>query len=247
MKIDVVTTIPLTGYELFAKQNYMKFLQHWPSSVQLHVFSEDKIPQDFENIKYYDLYEISPECKKFVTENKKRKWKPKYRQKLYKGLFIKFCYKVYSICIAQKIIDSDILIWLDSDIVTIKDIPLDIINKQIEDNTVLCYFNRDKSLWETKQDQRVSSETGLIIFNMNNLVTKEFFKRYQKIYDSGKLFEYDEVHDAFVFDELVKQMENEGKGNFVKLTNGKHTWPLPQTEFGQYLLHRMGKKKWKIG
>lgn len=245
MKIDVVTTIPLSGYKLFAKQNYEKFLEHWPASVQLHVFSEDEIPQDLNEIKYYDLYKVSPNCKKFVNNNKERKWKPPYTQKLYKFSFIKFCYKVYAICVASKLIDTDVLVWLDSDIITIKDLPLDLITESINDKTLLCYLNRDKSDRNVSKEYRLSSETGLILFNMKNPNTKEFFERYQKIYDSEKLFELEEVHDAFVFDRLIEKMESEGKGEFVKLTNGTHLWPLQKTDFGSYLVHKMGKKKWK--
>ena len=246
MKIDIVTSIPLQGYKLFAEKNYKKFLQHWPKDVKLHLFSEDKLSIKETGINYYDLYKLSPECKNFVINNKNRKWEPPYRQKLYKQLFIKFCFKVYAICLASRIIDTDILVWLDSDINTVADLPADLITKNINAGTVLCYLNRDRSLRNTNKSKSVSAETGLILFNMRNPTTKDFFSRYQELYDSNKIFDMDEVHDAFVFDRLIEQMESEGKGEFKKLTNGTHDFPLPKTEFGKYLVHDMGNKKWKL-
>lgn len=242
MKIAVVTSTSLAGYQAYAKNNYQKFLDKWAPSIELHVFSEDNLPQELP-IYYHNLYQESPSCKNFVDRNNNKSYTPPYKQKKYKYQFIKFCFKVYAICTASKKLDADILIWLDSDVETNISITDTFIKHYIDSASILSYLNRELNEKNINPRVRLSTETGLIIFNMRHPVIFEFFKRYQNYYDSDNIFLLDETHDAFVFDHLIEEMMTEGKGIFKKLSNGITERPLEDVFKGAFT-HRMGQKKW---
>jgi hypothetical protein len=244
MKITVVTSTSAEGYKVYAAENYKLFKQFWDNRIELHVYSEDQLEPKIDGIYYHNLYEEIPECKHFVNKNKDLNWIPPYKQKPYKFNFIKFCFKVYAICIASRTLDTDILIWLDSDIKTSKSIDQNLLLSYIRNDDAVSYLNRELNEKNSNPKVKLSSETGLLFFNMRNKITSEFFKRYQEIYDSGDIFKLDEVHDAFVLDSLILNMEREGKTGFRKLSNGITERPLEDI-FSPALTHHMGSKKWK--
>lgn len=244
MKIAVITSTSAAGYAAYAFNNYKLFKNFWNSEIDLHVYSEDILEPKIEGIFYHDLYKISPECKQFVNKNKELKWVPPYKQKPYKFNFIKFCFKVYAICAASRIIKADILIWLDSDIKTNQPIDKNMLQSYICSDDILSYLNRELNEKNINPKVKLSSETGILFFNMHHPNITEFFNRYQELYDSGELFNLDEVHDAFVLDSLIAVMEKENKGIFKKLSNGITERPLEDI-FSPALIHNMGSKKWK--
>jgi len=243
-KLNVVTSISSSGYNSYAKENYQKFLNKWSNNIKLHIYSENTLNFDNDRLVFHALYHECPECLEFVSRNKDRKYSPPYKQKKYKKDFIKFCYKVYTICTAVKDIDSDIIIWMDSDIETINEINEKYFSTFVNNDTLLAYLNREKHPKNISLQHRLSTETGLFIINKKHIYTKEFFQRYKDYYDTDKIFFLDETHDAFVFDTVISEMEKETKGNFCKLSNGVTDRPL-EFVFKKKFKHRMGYKKWQ--
>lgn len=241
MKIEVISSINLEGYNKFAKQNYSKFVEFWPNDIHLYVYSEDDITDIISNITFKNLYKFQPSCKTFVNTNKNKKWKPPYSQKLYKQLHIKFCYKVYALCYHALNSDADFVIWLDADIETKK--KFDIRNFDFFRNDVFCcYLGRENCTRNISPTNSVSTETGLIIFNNKHKISKQFFQQYQNLYDTNEIFNLDEIHDGYVFDIVKKKFSKKHFASFIK--DSDQDFPLENFVLKDYLHHRLGKKKW---
>lgn len=235
MNIEVVTCINQKGYNLFARDNFKSFNENWPKNITLTVYSEDDI--DYPHI---DLYNEIPLCFNYIQRNKNKRWKPPYSQKQYKQDHLKFCYKVYTVCHRAFKSDADYLIWLDSDITTIRPITINLLQKYCND--YFCsYLNRESWEGNNNLSKMISTETGFIIFNLKHRIKNEFFKRYQEIYDTDEIFKFNEIHDGYIFDQVVNEFN---PLYFKRLTNGTFREPLSHIELGKYLSHTMGRKKW---
>jgi len=247
MKFAVCTTIHEEGYNKYAKKNFELFVKHWPNNIKLYAFMEgeyDTIP----GVQYYDLYKQSPDLKKFLEVNKGRKWWPKDREmKIYKRDWIKFCYKSFTMYEASKLIDTDYLIWLDADIITKKDLPINILDALVDPTKFCTYLNRESNRRNKKGHSRkwLSSETGFIIFNLKHHYSKEFFETFIDYYRNGTMFDLHEVHDAYILDTALEKLVQQKKIINIKMTDGIKDFPLNETVLDEYLFHQMGRKKWK--
>mgnify|MGYP002152479848 CR=1 FL=1 len=178
---------------------------------------------------------------KFIKKNKNKKFNSSTDLKAYKTDFLKFCYKVYTLCYAVKVSDADFVIWLDSDIrVRMKKINSKVFHKGYNEK-LLSYLNRENCK-KTEVYNKLSSETGIIIVNNQHELKNQFFDFYQNIYDSGYIFNLAEVHDAYVFDYCISHFENKRLDIFQKLSNGTLENPIKRV-FPKAFNHDMGSKK----
>ena len=147
---------------------------------------------------------------------------------------------------ANKIVDCDFLIWLDADIKTTQLFQIEELKKYINDSKFCSYLNREKHPKNNLGMRHLlSTESGFIIFNKNHPHCNDFFNRFISYYTEDKIFNLYEVTDNFLLDTVMKQMEQEGKIENIKMSDGKSEQPLKHTSLGKFFFHRMGAKKWK--
>ena len=243
MNIEVVSTIHNDGYKKYAYKNYTNFVNYWPSDIKLTVYSEDILDDKLNGVIYKDLFKEIPECQLFVDRNKDIKWKPPYRQKRYKQDFIKFCYKVFVTCHHALNSNADFLIWLDGDINTKANFNVE-KNLHYFDPNYFCWFlGRDYCERNKNKSDSVSTETGIIIFNLNHPISKDFFEDYKNIYETDKLFGLNEVHDGYVFDIVRKKYKQKYFKAFYQSQDAD--FPLRKIDLGKILEHQIGSKKWQ--
>jgi len=256
-KYVVVTTFNAKGYEQYAQKFLKTFSEHWPSSVELWVYTENcNIGEKFHNLKLLDLHLVSPEIVKF-----KNQWKdvPKAngdvstdpvrsrRRDAGKGFkwdAVRFSHKVYSIFHCASNSQADILIWMDADMICHSPINIEQINRLIPEDKDLCYLGREGKY----------PECGLYSLNLKRNSVQMFLKEFQRMYDQAEsgIFELEEWHDSFVFEEVRKKFPNLNSLSWSARLNDIRPHrtssqgeghPLINTDWGGYLDHLKGSRK----
>lgn len=247
-KFSVVTTFNADGYDQYGRRMIETFLQTWPADVVLRVYAEDCcVTQTAPNLHVFDLSQASPELVAF-----KNKWHnvPKangdvsgdpirsLRKDAGKGFkwdAVRFSHKVYAIFHAAKNCNSNVLIWMDADMVCHSPITTEKLNHLIPENSDLCYLGRKGKF----------SECGLYSMNLQSSMIKTFLQEFQRMYDNAEhgIFHLDEWHDSFVFDAVRTRMPFLQQ---VDWSNGIITGeghPLINSQWGAYLDHLKGDRK----
>lgn len=246
-KYAVVTTFHTKGYNQYAQKFLKTFIDKWPSEVTLYAYAENcEVFETATNLIVRDLHQSSPELVKF-----KETWKnvPKangdvrndpvrsLRRDAGKGFkwdAVRFSHKVYSIFHCAKNCDADVLIWMDADSICHSPISIGELNNLIPHRYDLCFLGREGKF----------SECGLYTMNLRTENVQKFLETFQSVYDNAEtgIFQYDEWHDSFVFDE-VRKLCSLNELNWTKGLIKGEGHPLINSPWGAYLDHLKGKRK----
>ena len=111
-----------------------------------------------------------------------------------------------------------------------------LIDKMIRESD-LGFLGREKKF----------TECGLYSMNLRDKITQEFLVEFQKAYDSGRLFTFQEWNDCWVFDEVRKEIRNKNPqwrlNDWCKGLIKGEGHPLINSEWGAYLDHLKGRRK----
>ena len=252
MKIAICSTTSKTRYDEYARKNYELIKENWPSDVELHVYTEDKLTPTVNGVTYHKFFKYAPKWREFLERHKDTKYVSPIRHgksgiKPYKEDLLKWGWKVFAQWAAAKNIDCDILIYLDSDVITFNKLPIDKILKYYNQDKFVAYTNREKNRRniDMRKSKWLSTETGIMIYNMRHPYAQEFFDRYVDFYNSDRILTENECTDNYLLDVLIAEMEKEGKIANIKMCDGTPNDPLTEIDLGQYLRHTMGKIKGK--
>ena len=136
---------------------------------------------------------------------------------------------------AQSLKDYTSILWLDSDIVFLKDIDQTWINKHLHTNDIMSYMGRPNYY----------SEMGIIYFNLEHEHTIEYINEVWEYYTSDEVYNLQEQHDSYVWDyvRIKREFENNWKfrnlGVDYKVPGGHIAIHL----YGDYMDHCKGKRK----
>jgi len=244
-KFSVVTTFNKTAYNLYAKKMVKAFDDFWDLNIFLNVYLEDlEMPTD-DFKKRINFFSFNNEVDGWYKFKEKFFLKEANKpdsgvNSFYKYSAIKFAHKVYAIKKQLEKNSSDYLIWLDSDVVTIKDIKINFLNSLINDQNYLSYLGRDHINFH--------SECGFLIFNVKHNLHNQFWVNMSEMYDQGFLFNEKEWHDSYVFDVVRLKLEKNGLKNFNISNLGLKKTNDPLNVFdnsilGEFMVHFKGNKK----
>jgi hypothetical protein len=250
-KFSVVSTFNQSGYDKYASRMIDTFLQNWPEDVHLYVYAEDcKVRQKHERLHVYDFHKTVPELVAF-----KQRWgdDPKARGMVPQGPTnnkgkapgigfrwdaIRFCHKIYAVCHHAKQHLSDVMFWMDADMVCHSPVTTDFIESQIPKPYGIAFIGRRKKF----------TECGLYALDLTDKSTNRFVQQFQGAYDDGSIFQMKEWNDCWVFDRIREQVQIQNPKwqqlnwtkNFVLQGEGH---PLINTAWGAYLDHLKGRRK----
>jgi len=220
MNIKVITTYNNKLYDQYAYRFFDTY--NWP----------------FEVVKYNEdenLFNLVPECKKFVERNKKRP----VRSWHFDG--VRFCYKVYAYTHAMLNENVDGLICMDADSVFHKPIDMEFIKEYLhKPDTMMAYLGRP----------HVHSECGFLYFNLQHPETKNYASTMKRMYDEDLIYTLKECHDSYIWDYVRKKFEKEyGVKNINLSTTAKgydlHIQAL--SILGKYYDHLKGQVRKRKG
>lgn len=135
---------------------------------------------------------------------------------------------------AGRLSDGDVLVWLDADVVALRDIPADFFERLLGDEPG-AYLGRPKH-----------SEIGYWSVRLDDM-TRELCDTFADFYQCDALFQLGEWHSAFVWDESrISAEENHGRKlkSLPPAGMSGHVWM--NTPLVEYLDHLKGDRK-KLG
>ena len=256
-KFSIVTTFNDSGYELYGKNMLESFAKHWDKDVDLYAYYEGTEPSAIApNIKMVDLNSACPDLAAFkkkygddpvangrvgvsqygIQRPATCRWAHKEKTSfLYDA--VRFSHKVYAIIHAARNVDTDVLLWVDADILTYRDVPLQFISDYTPEYVYTCYLKR----------HNYYPECGFVSYNTKHAGHKKFIDEWEYLYNSGELFEMTEWHDSYVYGEILRELEDEGvvtshsySGDWER---SKH--PFGNCPLGDYMDHLKGNRKFK--
>ena len=149
-KYTVVTSFPVSNWEIYGQSFMESFIKHWPEEIKLLVYCDGyPLPDDIPtapNVEYFDLLE-SDALLEFKERNKQFNGfsKPNSPYNFYEDA-VKFSHKVYAQDLAMgKLMEDEFkgwLIWLDADSVTYEDITTDLLDSMFDNEYDISYLGR---------------------------------------------------------------------------------------------------------
>ena len=244
-KFSVVTTFNNIAYDSHAKKMVNSFDSFWDLNIFLNIYLEDlEIPRD-NFTQRINFFSFNNEVKEWYKFKEKFFFKEANKadngvNSFYKYSAIKFAHKVYAIKKQLEKNSSDYLIWLDSDVITIKDININFLHSLINDQNYLSYLGREHINFH--------SECGFLIFNVKHNLHNQFWVNMSEMYEQGLLFNEKEWHDSYIFDVVRLKLEKNGLKNFniSNLVLKKTNDPLnvfDNSVLGEFMIHFKGNRK----
>lgn len=245
MSVTVCTGFSPIGRVEYGERFLRTFSQFWPADVGLKVFvehSDAKLEASMRDGTFVSLWSC-PGVEDFIKRHINRpeavgrqpgpKWKSGDVRRGYSFRFdaVKFCRQLFiPETAAAGLADGDILVWLDADVVTYRQIPNGFVEGMLGDADC-CYLGRG----------RKHSEIGFWAVRLNPL-TRGFLGLLAATYRSDIVFSLGEWHSAFVWDACRTASADKGV-RFLDLTPGgqDHVWM--QSPLVHYTDHVKGDRK----
>ena len=244
-KITICTSLNEKMLNDYGYKTLTSFKKNIPLDIDIDLYFENSIPNKFDsrfNIK--ELFKLNLKAKEFVLKHKANPRVSSFNVKAFKKNYIKFCYKVFTICTAARNTSSEFLIWLDLDIFIKKKIDQSIINYLCDEDYFIAYLNRELTLYKDDPFYRDYSETGIITFNLKNTIADQFFLMFENVYLMEVLFLNEAWDDACVFDNVRTYFENKMNVRNKRMSDGITRYPINDHELlDKYFIHPLGAKK----
>ena len=244
-KYTVVTSFPVSNWEIYGQSFMESFIKHWPEEIKLLVYCDGyPLPDDIPtapNVEYFDLLE-SDALLEFKERNKQFNGfsKPNSPYNFYEDA-VKFSHKVYAQDLAMgKCIEENFkgwLIWLDADSVTYEDITTDLLDSMFDNEYDIAYLGRQNAY---------ASCSSLIGYNLNSEVTPVFMSDFVNYYNSDEVLSLRCFADNFVFDRLRTLHEVHGMKSldYTPECTGLEAFDL--CPLGNHIVHLKGKIKYGV-
>ena len=231
----VVTSQHKPYYDKIGKDCILSFLKHWPSEVKIELWAEGFTPDIQDNrLIVKDFTKTQPRLNLFLELIK-----PHVPNTAPKNIFAKFrpfWLKGHVILTALEEFDSDVFIWLDSDVTTHKDISLDFLNNLLPKDTL----SLDIPAGGKVKDKE--AETGFFMLNMKHPLKDIVIDYYKESHTTLKILEASRRLETGVWWDAVHLAENQGAKIKHLETAVDSIIPFMSTELSEYLRHWVTKK-----
>ena len=237
--ITVVTTFSDAGWEQYGKRFVETFTQHWPQDIKLKIYC-DSVQPGYPEVEWIKLNAACPDLVTFKERHKYNEHahgvRPDGKKKSYLWDAVKFAHKSY--CVSHEALNSttDLIIWLDADVVTHSPVPFEFIESLLPQNHYCAYLGREK----------IYPECGFVVYDTTSKYNNIFMQDWQDLYNTDSLFEEVEYHDSYLFWQLVKKHSANGM-HTTNLSKGHPHRPgvhvFINLPLGEYMDHLKGKRK----
>lgn len=240
--ISVVSSCSASGWKEYGERFVDTFLRHWPVEVKLHVVSEDSVDLP-DGVSFHALWD-SKSARDFERRHRKQQrshgkvrepnaagWTPKKVADGYNFRYdaYRFAKKVFAIEQVARSLPGGKLFWIDADVVTFANVPVEALNRLLPDTCAISCLDRTP----------YHSECGFVGYNLDHTATRKFITAFADIYASDKVFSLREWHDSWVFDWLRKDMNIPA----YHIPHKSRSQPFINSELSQWLDHLKGSRK----
>ena len=234
-----------SGYGQYGKRMIETFDKHWPTNIKLKVYYE-WLPNDYKNndrIEWIDLNQACPKLSEFKQRHKSNPHAHGLKpgdsldaKRSYLWDAVKFAHKSYCVSHAALNATSDLIVWLDADVVTHSAVPEGFIESLLPSDNYCAYLGRKK----------IYPECGFVIYDTRSPYNQSFMQDWQDMYRTDSLFEEVEYHDSYLFWVLQKRYTERGMKSF-NISEGHPHRPgvhvFINSPLGRYMDHLKGKRK----
>jgi len=148
---------------------------------------------------------------------------------------VKWSHKVFAVEAAANCTDAEFVIYIDSDIVTFADVPIDFLESLVPDDADVAYLPR----------QNMYSECSFVIYRQRNSMVRGFIFEHAEMYRKDILFQLQGWTDCHAFDFLVRKYSRAGLLKFHNINEGvpMSSHPFINGPLGRYMDHMKGARK----
>jgi hypothetical protein len=242
--VTVCTGWHPAGYAQYGKRFLETFYRHWPATIPLVLYTEEMVgAANFSHERTVSerrlrlcsgVMEFLERHKDSAGANGRDKSVMRKSSEIAKGYTyrfdaVKFCKQLFiPEHAAASLPDGEILVWLDADVVTFKDVPESFI-PELMDGADLCFLGRGHA----------HSEIGFWAVRLNDK-TRAFLHCLAETYRSDRVFKLDEWHSAFVFDTCRRALRGLKELDLSPAGSG-HVWF--KSPLCKYTDHLKGDRK----
>ena len=243
--VSVITTFPPSKWDEYAKRMVEGFVWGWPENIDLTVYYEDSIPEDApksDRVKWIDIHQACPELVAFKEKHKNNPYANGHKigtDTNKKGSFlfeaVRFAHKSYCVSHATLNSSTDLIVWLDADVVTHSPVPYEFIESLHKQDHYTSFLGR----------QQIYPECGFVIYNTKHPINETFMHDWQELYNKDTLFNLEEYHDSYLFWHLIKKHNLQDKS--FNISEGHPHRPgihvFINSPLGKYMDHLKGARK----
>lgn len=222
----VVTSQHKPYYDLIGRDCIESFLKFWPEEISIELWAENFVP-DIEDSRLIvkDWNKINPRFNNFVSLIESKTTDPKILGRK------KFWMKGHVVLTAMEECKNDVFIWLDSDVITHKEISVSYIENLIPDSHLAV----DIPAGGKGKDKE--AETGFFGLNMKHPLSKKVISYYRKCHTTTDILNIARNLETAVWWNAVEKQRSKGALINHLHTSKDHLMPFMYTELSEYMRH----------
>ena len=229
MNIEIITSFNEYYYELIGRDSLESFIKFWPEEFSLTCYVEEFALSPIHRIRQIDFSNLDPAYNKFQ------------HTKGIGGQERKFSKKAFSFIHAMYHSNADRIIWLDSDVVSQKLLPKNLLISLLPDNVLSTHMGVTyDSMKDGTPGRWFVPETGFFAVNTRHERFDDFRREYCRRYveqDSSNLRRF---YDNDVYGYVFESLGANGL-DLCKDFKKPYKTPLKHTVLGPYLAHYKAK------
>lgn len=231
-RFKVVTSQNKEYYDLIGRECIKTFLEFWPKEVTMDLYAEGFVP-DIEDPRLIikDFSNVSNNLEEFW--NLIIKEQPEGRHTRAK----KFYLKAHVVLESWNTFNDDVFIWLDSDIITHKTVPMKFLNNLCSKHTLSVDIPHGGKGWQREAD------TGFFMLNFKNPFAKNVVEFYKKYHTTTMIFNTFRNIETSVWWNAVEEQRQKGANvNHLQITVGEPD-SFKTTILKEYMVHFINTQK----
>jgi hypothetical protein len=227
-KLEIITSMNQHYYELIGRDSLQSRLQYWPDHLHMTCYVEDfDIPAD-PRVKQIPFSELDPDFFQLQQDSVSTNAK-------------KFAKKAYPVIHALYHSTADWLLWIDSDVLTIKPVPDNFWQQQLDSRYLAAYMGvHYDSAKDGRRGDWLVPETGVFAVNLRHAKTAEFRDEYRRRYIQRDYKNLRRFYDNDVFGAAICGTSAPYLDWCAHFTKPYKT-PIGRTVLGEYLHHYKAK------
>lgn len=227
MKLEIITSFDQKYYDIIGKDAVNSWLKYWPEEFSLTCYTEEFTMSEHKRIKQIPFDNLCKEYFEFQKTSVKQ--------------IKKFAKKAFTFIHAMENSTADRIIWIDADVLTLKELPKSLLFKILPDNVLSTHMG---VIYDTTKEgipgRWFVPETGFFAVNTQHELFEQFKKEYKRHYVEEDHKHLRRFYDNDVYGYVFEKLNAPGYDLGDKFGKGCKT-PLPHTELGSFLTHYKAK------
>lgn len=228
MNIEVITSFNQKYYDLIGHESLASFLRHWPRDMSITCYVEEMTLPDQVRVQQIGFDQLPAEYWQLQTAEVKDRVKT-------------FGKKAWSVIHAMYNSSADWIFWIDSDVITTKDLDRTMIESVLDSKFLAMYMGVH---YNTTKDGRTGDwlvpETGVFAVNCRHPKFNAFRHEYRRRYIEMDRTGLRRFYDNDVFGAAVRCVGADYNDLCAEFKKAYKT-PLRHTVLGPYLHHYKAK------